>query len=91
MDESNESVVIESQIEGFSLMTTLRFTAQSRILENACCPDKSLIVVISNDETREKLSLWSLNGAMRWEVELQDEDQAGSYRVVSIAWSPCSA
>jgi hypothetical protein len=73
--------------DGFSPTGTLQFTAPSRLPKNACCPDKALVVIVTSDDTREKLSLWSLSGARKWEIDFVEE---GSERqsIVAIAWSP---
>lgn len=62
----------------------------SRLVANACCPDKDLLVLIIRYQNAEKLSLWKMTGVKKWEVEVVHDDITDE-RVAGLAWSPDGA
>ncbi|KAG8219827.1 hypothetical protein J3R82DRAFT_803 [Butyriboletus roseoflavus] len=71
----------------FASLAILRFPSPCRLLSAACCPDKDLIVLISRLGGHDKLSLWKLQGAKKWEVDVGEDDDA-SATVAALVWSP---
>ncbi|KZT30397.1 hypothetical protein NEOLEDRAFT_1185228 [Neolentinus lepideus HHB14362 ss-1] len=67
-------------------LATLRLLAASRVLRSSCCPDKDLAVFISRHGTRDRISLWKLQGSKKWEIDMDVE--SASDEVVDLAWGP---
>ncbi|KAH8120371.1 anaphase-promoting complex, cyclosome, subunit 4-domain-containing protein [Phellopilus nigrolimitatus] len=70
-----------------SSLATVRLQAQSRLLPTACCPDKDLVILISRVGSDDKMSLWNMQGAKKWEVDM---NQGGSAQdeITALNWSP---
>ena len=73
--------------DAFASVAQITFPAGSRVLRSSWCPDKDLLVAIHKFGSKDKLSLWKMHGAKKWEVEL-DASVNGKEEVVDIAWSP---
>ena len=67
-------------------LATLQLPSPCRLLSAACCPDKDLIVLISRLGGHDKLSLWKLQGAKKWEVDVGEDDASAT--VAALVWSP---
>ncbi|TFK57285.1 hypothetical protein OE88DRAFT_1744863 [Heliocybe sulcata] len=67
-------------------LATLRFPSASRVLRCSCCPDKDLAIFVSRHGTRDRLSLWKLQGSRKWEIDIDVEGE--SNEVVDLAWGP---
>ena len=71
----------------FISLANIRLPSPSRLLENACCPDKDLVVLFSRLGGTDRMSLWNSNqGSRVWEADVGTDDT--SSHVVGIAWSP---
>lgn len=71
----------------FISLTNIRLPSPSRLLENACCPDKDLVVLFSRLGGADRMSLWNSNqGSRVWEADIGTDNT--SSHVVGIAWSP---
>ncbi|KAI5124653.1 hypothetical protein M0805_004261 [Coniferiporia weirii] len=70
-------------------LATVRLQAKSRLLVTACCPDKDLVVLVSRVGTEDKMSLWKMQGAKKWEVDMSSQADAGApSEVTALNWSP---
>lgn len=86
MDESaiEDSTVISS-------LANVRLQVKSRLLKNACCPDKDLVVLVSRTGDEEKLSLWKLQGSKKWEIDMDYGELNGETingEINALNWSP---
>ena len=71
----------------FISLANIRLPSPSRLLENACCPDKDLVVLFSRLGGADRMSLWNSNqGSRVWEADIGTDNT--SSHVVGIAWSP---
>ena len=71
----------------FTSLANIRLPSPSRLLENACCPDKDLVVLFSRLGGADRMSLWNSNqGSRVWEADIGTDNT--SSHVVGIAWSP---
>ena len=71
----------------FTSLANIRLPSPSRLLENACCPDKDLVVLFSRLGGADRMSLWNSNqGSRLWEADIGTDNT--SSHVVGIAWSP---
>lgn len=71
----------------FISLANIRLPSPSRLLENACCPDKDLIVLFSRLGGSDRMSLWNSNqGSRVWEADIGTDNT--SSHVAGIAWSP---
>ena len=71
----------------FISLANIRLPSPSRLLENACCPDKDLVVLFSRLGGADRMSLWNSNqGSRVWEADIGSDNT--SSHVVGIAWSP---
>ncbi|KAL5495217.1 hypothetical protein ACEPAI_680 [Sanghuangporus weigelae] len=68
-----------------SSLATVRLQAKSRLFLTACCPDKDLVVLISRVGSGDKMSLWKMQGAKKWEVDLS---KGNPDEVTAVNWSP---
>ncbi|CAL1695872.1 unnamed protein product [Somion occarium] len=73
--------------DAFISLANIRLPTSSRLLPSSWCPDKDLFLLVSRSAGRDKLSLWKMQGAKKWEVTF-DSDQPGAKEVVDVAWSP---
>jgi anaphase-promoting complex subunit 4 len=71
----------------FTLAGSLHLTTPSRLPENACCPNKDLVLLITGDDSREKLIMLNMEGSKKWETEAS-EVNADHHRIMGVAWSP---
>ncbi|KAF7306941.1 DEAD-domain-containing protein [Mycena indigotica] len=74
-------------MSSFSSLATVRLPSVCRLLESACCPDKDLLVLVSRLGGRDRISLWKMNGAKAWEVDVAADNNSSDH-VVGLAWSP---
>ena len=71
----------------FIPLANIRLPSPSRLLKNACCPDKDLVVLFSRLGGADRMSLWNSNqGSRVWEADIGTDNT--SSHVVGIAWSP---
>lgn len=77
-------------IQSFSSIAAVSLPTRSRLLENSWCPDKDLLAMAANVNGKDKLSLWKMQGAKIWEVDIE-RDPPGDEEIVSVAWSPDGA
>lgn len=68
-------------------LARLQLPFASRLLPSSWCPDKDLLVVIPRVGSKDRLSLWNMQGSKKWEVEV-DSDNTAKNTIVDIAWSP---
>ena len=74
--------------QGFRTCATIKLSSEARLLASSWCPDKDLLLAITNVGGRDKLSLWPREGARKmWEVEPCVEE-AEQDEITGIAWSP---
>ena len=82
---------MEQSVEGdgtaITSLATVRLQAKSRLFLTACCPDKDLVVLISRAGSSDKMSLWKMQGAKKWEVDLSKGTGAPD-EVTAVNWSP---
>lgn len=82
---------MEQSMEGdgtaITSLATVRLQAKSRLFLTACCPDKDLVVLISRVGSGDKMSLWKMQGAKKWEVDLGKGTGAPD-EVTAVNWSP---
>ena len=74
-----------------SSLAHVRLQAKSRLLRNACCPDKDLVVLVSRSGNEEKLSLWKIQGSKKWEVDMDYGElngEATDGEISALNWSP---
>lgn len=71
----------------FASLAVLRLSSPCRLLPSACCPDKDLVVLVSRLGGRDRLTLWKMQGAKKWDIEVGCDDNAEN--VAALAWSPC--
>lgn len=70
----------------FASIVNLRLPTTCRLLPTSWCPDKDLLVVILRANNRDKLSLWKMQGAKKWEVGF-DRYEPASEEIVDLTWS----
>ena len=68
-------------------LASVRLHSSSRVLRSASCPDKDLVVLITNDGVTEKMSLWKIQGSKKWEVDIVLDDGVKD-EITALAWSP---
>lgn len=73
--------------DNFSSLSVLHLNAPSHILPASCSPDKDLLLVISRLGIKDTVSLWKMQGAKKWEVDVS-VGNAPHEDVTGIAWSP---
>ena len=74
--------------DGFKTCATVRFATKARLLPTSWCPDKDLVLVVTNLAGKDRLSLWPREGARKmWEVEPNIEVAEGT-QIIDVAWSP---
>lgn len=66
------------------------FSNPTKILRSTWCPDKDLLVVVVRAAGKDRLGLWNMAGAKKWEVDIETESTTGQ-EIVDIAWSPDGA
>lgn len=76
------------EVEGFatSSVSFTRLQAKSKLFKTALCPDKDLFLLVGHHGHSDKLSLWSIHGAKKWEVDV-NQDGAND-EIVALAWGP---
>ncbi|THH16998.1 hypothetical protein EW146_g3736 [Bondarzewia mesenterica] len=72
---------------GFASLAVLQMPPSSRLLPSSCCPDKDLVVVISRLGSKDRVSLWKMQGSKKWEVDIHLEG-GHNEEIVDLAWSP---
>jgi anaphase-promoting complex subunit 4 len=88
--EDTSANLSESSIDAFALLATLTFPEPARLLKESWCPDKDLLLLVTRIGSKDKMSLWQMQGTRKWEVDV-DTDAAREHRIVDIAWSPDGA
>ncbi|KIY52751.1 hypothetical protein FISHEDRAFT_55726 [Fistulina hepatica ATCC 64428] len=73
--------------DAFVTLAKIAFPSPYRLLPEACCPDKDLVVLISRLGGQDKMSLWKIQGAKKWEVDV-GISAILSQKIVGIAWGP---
>jgi WD40 repeat protein len=82
-----ETYLEKKMSNSFISLANIRLPSPSRLLENACCPDKDLVVLFSRLGGADRMSLWNSNqGSRVWEADIGTDNT--SSHVVGIAWSP---
>lgn len=71
----------------FALLATLQLPSTCRLLASACCPDKDLVVLISRVGSKDRMSLWKMQGSKKWDVDV-GSSSTKSVEIVGVAWSP---
>ena len=72
--------------DAFASIANLRLPTAARLLPTSWCPDKDLLAVILRSNNRDKLSLWKMQGAKKWEISFDGYDPI-SEEIVDLAWS----
>lgn len=62
----------------------------ARLLPGACSPDKDLFLLVTRAQNKDRLALWKIKGAKKWEVEVCNELPEPE-SIAAIAWSPDGA
>jgi len=73
--------------DNFSSLSVLHLSSPSHLLPPSCSPDKDLLLVISRLGIKNTISLWKMQGAKKWEVDVS-VGNAAHEEVTGIAWSP---
>lgn len=73
-DEANTSI---------SSLLVAGLPNESRLLPSACCPDKDLVILLSRSADADVVSLWTIQGAKKWEIRLSSGDT-----VTALTWAP---
>lgn len=69
--------------QAFKTCATVRFPSAARLLPSSWCPDKDLVIVVTNVAGKDRLALWPREGGRKmWEVDIEEAE------VADIAWSP---
>ena len=84
---NNTAIVLEMECNAFASLARIQLPSQSRLLASACCPDKDLVALISRFGGQDRLSLWKMQGARKWEIDVGTQ-QTASEEIVGLAWSP---
>lgn len=72
-------------------LASLQLPTPSRLLPSACCPDKDLVVIITRQGGKDRMSLWKMQGSKKWEIDFDSASHA-SEEIVALTWSPdCEA
>ena len=79
-------MVLDMASNAFASLARAQLPSQSRLLASACCPDKDLVVLISRFGGQDRLSLWKVQGARKWEVDVGTQQTTSE--IVGLAWSP---
>ena len=74
----------EGRIES---LTTIHTTDKLYLLESSWCPDKDLLVFLSKHGATSRMTLYKMQGAKIWEVDVGPVDNA-EHRVTAITWGP---
>lgn len=69
------------------VLASFRLPSAARLLPTALCPDKDLLLLIISTNNKDRLSLWNLQGARKWEVEV-DVSGPNHEEIVALTWSP---
>jgi anaphase-promoting complex subunit 4 len=85
MDESMATV---TDLDAFSSLANIQLPTPSRLVASSCCPDKDLVVFIQRLGSKDRLSLWKMQGSKKWEVTVENESDGQSEEIADIAWSP---
>ena len=75
------------QANPFLSLAVVPLPPNARILPSSWCPDKDLLVVITRPRTKDRISLYKMQGTKVWEVEF-DADSPDELQIVDVAWSP---
>ncbi|KZT54382.1 hypothetical protein CALCODRAFT_485585 [Calocera cornea HHB12733] len=67
----------------FTSLSSFSLSSASRLTRNSFCPTKDLLVLVSEHEGVDRVSLWKATGARVWDLSLGKQD-----RFVELAWSP---
>ncbi|KAJ3554550.1 hypothetical protein NM688_g3049 [Phlebia brevispora] len=74
--------------QAFKTCSTVKFSSAARLLPSSWCPDKDLVLVVTNVAGKDRLALWPREGGRKmWEVDINREASEGS-EVTGVAWSP---
>lgn len=83
-----------SDAQDFSSIANISLASSARILRSSWCPDKDLLVLIVRISSKDRLSLWKMQGSKIWEVDIDMDAVEGSSSaetsIVDVAWSPDS-
>ena len=88
------STMEEEETTAIVSLAAVRLQSKSCLFPTACCPDKDLVVLVSKATgADERLSLWKLQGAKKWEVDLVRgavgaDANAEPELVTGLTWSP---
>ncbi len=69
------------QTNAFASLSVAHLSSPCRLLASACCPDKDLVLLVTQVGLSEGLNLYKNNGVKVWEVDASDS-------IVDVAWSP---
>ncbi|CCM01973.1 uncharacterized protein FIBRA_04046 [Fibroporia radiculosa] len=72
----------------FIPLATIQLPSPARLLPSSWCPDKDLLVVITQLGGKDRLSLWKMQGSKKWEVGFDSDITTATDEIVGIAWSP---
>ncbi|KAF8591837.1 hypothetical protein K439DRAFT_607086 [Ramaria rubella] len=75
------------QTDNFASLSVLHLSSPSHLLPSSCSPDKDLLLVISRLGIKDTISLWKMQGAKKWEVDVSIGNAAHE-EVTGVAWSP---
>lgn len=80
-----ESTITSNYENAFASIANLRLPTTARLLPTSWCPDKDLLAVILRTNNRDKLSLWKMQGAKKWEIGFDGYDPV-SEEIVDFTW-----
>ncbi|KAG7450497.1 uncharacterized protein BT62DRAFT_1001314 [Guyanagaster necrorhizus] len=69
------------QTNAFASLSLAHLSSPCRLLASACCPDKDLVLLVTQVGLSEGLNLYKNNGIKVWEVDPSDN-------IIDVAWSP---
>ncbi|EJU02027.1 hypothetical protein DACRYDRAFT_116412 [Dacryopinax primogenitus] len=67
----------------FTSLSSFSLSSKARLPKNAFCPTKDLLVLVSEHEGTDRVSLWKATGSKVWDLSLGKQD-----RFTELAWSP---
>ncbi|EIN13727.1 hypothetical protein PUNSTDRAFT_59241 [Punctularia strigosozonata HHB-11173 SS5] len=75
-----------ADLQSFTSLANVQLPAPSRLVTSACCPDKDLVVLIQRLGSKDRLSLWKIQGSKKWEVSVEREPDAQPEEIIDVAW-----
>ncbi|KAJ8522524.1 hypothetical protein ONZ45_g896 [Pleurotus djamor] len=68
----------------FASLGVCALNSSYTLFPSACCPDKDLVVLVSRLGTKDRISLWKVQGPKIWDIQVASDIKG----IVGLAWSP---